>query len=537
MKRALLALATLTCSLGPIQGIWAENLPQVHALTGARLILAPGKVIDQGTIVVRDGIIEAVGADVAIPADARIWNVEKLTIYPGLIEPYRVVAWPEPAKKEGEPLSLIQPERDAALCGDGTCHENELEKLRAAGFTTASFAPGIGIVRGRSAVLNLGAGGIAANLLRRDGALHLSLRPHEGQRTGYPNSKMAAVALLRQTLLDARWQSAATKAFAKKPTQARPALDPTLPVLEAAAAGTTRVFFESEDILDSLRAATLAAEFKLDALLVGSGEEYKRLADLRKFGLTQILPLNFPQAPSAPENDDLDTDLEALRHWHEAPANPLKVQEAGLRFALTSFKLSEPAKLHEMAEKAQERGLSADSILAAFTTVPAELLGLSERAGTLEAGKMANFVVVDGAFFSAKTKIREVWVDGRRYEVKEIKAPTIDPIGTWRLDVSAGGENMKVVLEITGSVSAPEAKISTDAGNLPVQDVTISGDAVLIKFDTALLGMPGSANLTMTVEGETGKGSGLSPAGPFTFTAERQAKSPPSLSAISEVKK
>lgn len=427
--------ARLARILALIGGVWAahpapaietEPLPRVHALTGARVVVAPGRVLDQATVVLRDGVIEACGPRVAVPSDARVWDLAGKTIYPGLLDPYAVVAaaseatgkaaTPENATPGEHPA--LHPQRD---CSDLPELAPRAEKLRRAGFTTVAWAPGEGLLRGSGCVANTGEGALAANLLRPRWAQVARLAPTGGEGR-YPASLMGAVALFRQTLLDARWHRQAQEAFGRNPAQIRPPQSATLAALEAVARGEETLLVETEDILDSLRALALAREYSLRLFLVGNGEEYKRLVQLAAQPVPHLLPLAFPAAPKLKAGEELALGLDELRHWNAAPDNPRLLLAAGLTVAFTAHRLSEPAEIFARLARAMAQGLTADQALAGLTTAPAELLGLAGRAGSVEPGKMANLVIVDGDLFVDKPKLRAVWVDGKPYEIEERKS-------------------------------------------------------------------------------------------------------------------
>jgi imidazolonepropionase-like amidohydrolase len=382
--------------------------PKVHALTGARVVVAPGRVLPKATVVVRDGILAAVGADLEPPADAQVWDLAGKTLYPGLVEK------PEERPQAAHPNPLVRADRTIV---DRLRDEKRWNELRAAGFTTALVVPGDGVVRGRGALVNLGDDPRAA-LLAADAVQAVALRSPRGE-DGYPESTMGAVALFRQAILDARWLRQAQAAYRANPAQARPPHDASLAALAPAAHREQPVVFETESPLELLRAAALAQELNLKAMAVASGSEYRRLAELAARPLPLLLPIAFPEPPKVGEKeDDRSVSLEDLRHWDAAPANPARLAEAQLPFALTSFRQKEPKRFWKALARAIERGLAPDAALAALTRVPAELLGISGRAGSIEAGKMANLVVVDGELLVAEPKIEAVWVDGVRYEPK-----------------------------------------------------------------------------------------------------------------------
>ncbi len=507
-----------------------EKLPRVYALTGVRIVVAPGNVVEKGTVVLRDGVIEAAGATVQPPPDARVWDREGLTVYPGLIEPYSVRNAPETDGAAtdsggGEANAMLRPERDVTpYAADAAA----AKKLREAGYATAVVAPAEGIVRGASVVLNLGDGPVGENLLRRELAQNVTLRSNSFGG-GYPASLMGAVALVRQTLADARWHADAWAAYERRPAQERPPMSATLAALAPAAAGKQPVVFESGDAVGAMRVAGLAAELGLKAWLVGSGEEYRWLEPIAAAGLPIVLPLDFPDLPAVGDDeDDLTVRLEELRHWDLAPENPARLLDRGLTVAFTTFGLDDPKKLLSNVHEAIERGLDADRALAAVTTTPAALLGIGDRAGTVEAGKMANLAVVDGDLFADKPKVREVWIDGRRYEVKESKPAEVEPAGTWELVVTTGdGQQIPVTLSLSGKAGALTGAIGAMGRELPVTSAEVSGSTLEVSFDGTGLGMPGTISFSLDIEGDGAKGSGVAPEGGFTIEGRRTAKPDP----------
>lgn len=507
-------------------GIARAAGPEVHALTKVKIVTAPGQMIENGTVVIRDGVIEAVGADVEPPADARVHEREELTVYPGLIDAYVERSWPvkdEEAAAGAHENQLVRPERSMTQHGvdDGTA-----KKLREAGITTAVVASEDGLFRGRSAIVNLGDGALSDNLLRADYAQTVTFATTGGFGNGYPGSLMGSVALFRQTLLDARWQEQAWKAYQAKPSQKRPAMNAALSELADVANGRELVVIEGDDAGDSLRSAKMIGEFGLTAHIVGSGDEYQWLDEVAAIGVPIVLPINLPDLPEPPEEDDMAISLEELRHWDEAPGNAKALLDAGVTVAFTTHGLDDPKKVLSNLWQATDRGgLSADEALAAFTTTPAELLGISDRAGTVAAGKMANLVVVEGDLFAEKPAVREVWVDGHRFEIKESKPAEVEPAGTWNLIVTTGdGQTLPAVMILTGDATSLTGTISDPDGNqVDLTSASVSGTKLEIVFDGTPYGMPGNIEFTLDIEGDSGSGAGMSPFGEFTIKGTREA--------------
>jgi hypothetical protein len=150
---ALAPLKAQTAKTGPTEGI-RQNTPAVHALVGARIVPKPGRVIELGTLVLRDGIIVAVGADIKPPQDARVWDAAGLTVYPGLIEPYAHVGL-------GAADTVATPHwnpyvRSHFIAAESyASNKKEREGLRSLGYTAALIVPGSGLFHGSSALFSL----------------------------------------------------------------------------------------------------------------------------------------------------------------------------------------------------------------------------------------------------------------------------------------------------------------------------------------------------------------------------------------------
>lgn len=514
-----------------------QPVPGVHAISGVSVVTEPGEIIDNATLVVRDGLVEAVGESVSVPDDAELIEFdpeeEQITIYPGLIDAYVPVKFArdednrddeEDADADSEtlrpgryPHPLVTPERRLT---SRHWPQDRVEELRNAGFTTAVLAPESGLIRGVSALVNLGEGGYAANVIDPELFVHMALDARISGRD-FPNSMMGAVALMRQTFLDARWQAEARAVWQEHPDQPRPEFLEGLEPLEAVLAGDVSVVFETEDMLGSLRAASVAAEFGLRPWLVGHGYEYQRLDSLAETGLGQILPLDFPEPPDVEENER-DVSLAELRHWDRAPDNPARVMASGLDVLLTSHPHSSPDGLFENLEAAVERGLDADRALAALTTEPATMLGIGDRAGRLQPGYMANFVLVEGELFTASPGLREVWVDGRRHLLRELEPPEVEPAGTWELTLEVEGMgDMDAGLELKGEAPSLTGHFEIMGTTVSLSEARVSGKRLDIRIDGSKLGMPGAITLYMDIEEDRGRGSGSSPQGEFGVRGRR----------------
>jgi imidazolonepropionase-like amidohydrolase len=433
-----MATAAPPDSTRPLDGLREHN-PSLHALVGAKVVTSPGESIENATILVRDGVITAVGAKLTVPPDARVWDVSGKTIYAGFINAYSEVASPDELRSGAPHWShLITPQlrivdylkRDAGL----------QEKLRSQGITAELVAPTAGIYKGMSTLVATGEDPLERATLRPQVAHHLRLTLSRGsRRSGFPGSPMGAVALARQALLDAQWYGEAWQAHRTQVSLPAPERNDALAALQALIAQGELVIADSSDEQFALRADQYAREFNLRLAIYGSGREYRQLEAIRDLDRPFILPLDFPRPPhvGTPESA-ANVAIEDLMHWDIAPENPARLARAGVKFAFTAQGLKEPRDFLAAVRKSVERGLSARQALAALTTIPAELFGVSDRVGTIEAGRVANLVVADADLFTNKSaQVTETWVLGRRYEIK--RQPAIDVKGTWSLKLAQRG--------------------------------------------------------------------------------------------------
>jgi N-acetylglucosamine-6-phosphate deacetylase len=426
-----------------------ENTPRVHVLKDAKIVTAPGQVIERGTLVIRDGVVAAVGAEVELPTDARVWDMKGKVIYPGLIDAYSEQSSDglngERATKHWNPFVTAEVSAGEMYRPDAA----QNTAYRGQGFVLRLVAPAANIIKGTSALVTTADKPADRVVVRPQVALHVKLSPERGaSREIYPNSPMGAVALVRQTFSDAQWYQTAWQRFEKNPVVARPEQNAALAAMKDFAQGSLPVIVDAPDEWYFLRADRLGAEFGLHVICRGSGAEYRRLAAVAGTGRAVIVPVDFPKAPDVKNPAAaLNVPLEKLMHWDLAVENPGRLANAGVRIALTSHGLKERASFLGAVRQAVARGLSTEQALSALTTTPAELLGTQAQYGTLEVGKSASLVVADGELFEEKTQLLETWVDGQRYENR--KTPLVELPGTWEFEVlGANDEKVTLIVEV-----------------------------------------------------------------------------------------
>ncbi len=432
---------------------WAEFLPPghrpkplgIHALTNATVVPQPGQVLTNATILIRNGKIEAVGNNLAIPADARIHDLTGCTVYAGFIDAALTLGTNNGvaiSTSGSEPIGLMSgninffgvpgDEKDPGTSGPGyelkritpevrvaaTYRPNAktFETMRDLGFTAGNVLPEGGIIQGTSAFVQLNDANPNDAVLRANVFQHIVFDPTT-KDDSYPGSLMGVIAAVRQTFFDAQHYALAKAAPQKARLEFNPALEALQPVLKQ----DIPVWFEPGSILMIDRAAQVARELKLKFVIYSSGQEWRRPELAGATGASFIVPLNFPAAPKLPTDDDwLDVGLDQLRVWDWAPENAAVLRQQGREVALTTRELAEKKDFRKNAKLALQRGFSTIDALAALTTIPAKLCGVDGQLGTITAGKLANLTIVKGAsYFNPEDPVQEVWIEGERFTASE----------------------------------------------------------------------------------------------------------------------
>ncbi len=430
-----LAAATATAQPQPTR----PETPPHFAITNARIVPVAGPVIENGTVVVRDGIIRAVGANVQAPTDAWVIDGTGLTVYPGLMDAFTTLGHPErrgaqagpgggpPGQGGGvsaEEFAWGPEDRKGTFTHLRAADELDLgdqriASWRSAGFTTALSTRSRGIFPGQAAVIVLGDGVRGRELV---------ISPSVAQRInlsgqgfpGYPGSLLGVFAYIKQLYFDAQHYDRAWAAYEANPRgQPRPVYDPTLEPLRRPAP----VLFPASDRKEILRAIRTAGEIGVPVIVYGAQRAYEAVDVLRDNRATVLVDLDWPRPPRDPD-PELQPTLATLRSWEHAPSTPAKLEAAGVRFAFYSGGLTDPKDARARVKRAIDAGLSPDAALRALTLTPAQIFGVADRLGSIETGKIANLVITDGDLFETRTKIRTVVVDGRVFDVFD-SAPAV----------------------------------------------------------------------------------------------------------------
>ncbi|HLK57191.1 MAG TPA: amidohydrolase family protein [Chthonomonadaceae bacterium] len=511
MKCILPALAGLLC-LGWAAQAQTLSPPDAYALVGVRIEVGDGRVIEKGTVLLRRGLIEAVGADLPIPPDAEVIKGDGLTVYPGFVDAQMTtgLALPTPQPDQDRPPDVaseapaamreanrkgIRPELRAV--NHLALTETSLSPLRQAGFTTALIAPSGGMINGICGLVNLSGQPKRECVVRSEVAMSFGFTAGPGRfsfdtpstpqprptGTGYPESLLGIIAEIRQTLLDAGYFHTVQEAFENGGSR-RPPADDSLLALQPVLAGKMPILFDADSDNQIYRAIKLADEFDLHLILSGGSEAWKSAPKLAQRHIPVLVSLNFGDDPAAPKlpagsgppggfnrpngggprpngdgppagrpggrpgggagqpmppqsaEDDPDRDTpraviaERHRKWEEQTANAAKLHQAGVAFAFTMKGTRTPTEFWTNLRQAIKAGLPRDAALQALTLQAARICGVDRQMGTVEAGKIADLIVMTGDFASPTAKVRYLFIDHSKFDIENDRTarPSFTPM-------------------------------------------------------------------------------------------------------------
>jgi imidazolonepropionase-like amidohydrolase len=519
------------------------------ALTNARIETVTKGVIERGTIVVRDGLIQAVGADVAPPADARVVDLSGRTVYPGLIDlisSLGLAAAPAaPAGRpgagapaaEGAPVGL---EANRAVADEIKPGAADVKGLRDGGITAVLVAPARGAFRGLSALVPLADSVTARAIIRAPVAENLGFESVSGR---YPATLLGVIAYERQALYDAKRQALLLDRYRANPRgMARPAYDEQLAALVPVVKGELPAFFFAKNENEIRRAVRIGREFGLKLTVAGATEGFRATDALQALGQPVVVSVDFPKATEVTGWQYRWTERHAPGDSAAADSaarpviegNAAALNSAGIRFALSSGGSLRPAEFLGNVRKAIAAGLPRDVALQALTIRPAEIAGAADQLGSIEPGKIANLVVTEGDLLSDSAKVRAVFVDGTRYEVVAPPAapagrgrggagPAAEIGGSWDVSLTTPQGTNQATLTVTQSGTSFTGQMTSEMGTTPVDNGEVSGASASWSITITMGGQSMTITFRGDVEGNRMRGSAEIPGmGSASFSAQKR---------------
>lgn len=440
IHRLVLALAALATTHGVAlaQSQSRDNLTGTWALTNARIETVTRGTIERGTIVIRNGVIEAVGPAVSPPADARVVDLSGRTILPAFIDLTSSMGLPQPAAAgrgggrgagpEVAPLfEAPTEEREVGLEPDRVVAEElridpaDARTVRDQGIGAVLVAPSRGLFRGLSALVPMREDTASRWILKSPVALHVGYQTVPGQ---YPSNLLGVIAYQRQAFYDAQRHALLLERYRSNPrgmprTAHNAELDALVPVVK----GDVPVFIAANSENEILRALALAKEFPIKLTVVGAVEGFRATAAL-KAARPPVVSVDFPapqqttgwQYQFSTRRDPADSAARTAAAVRLIEGNAAALHNAGIRFALASGGLAVNTFM-ENVRKAIAAGLPRNVAVEALTIRAAEAAGVDAQLGSIEAGKIANLQVLQGEALTANARLESVFVDGLQYDV------------------------------------------------------------------------------------------------------------------------
>lgn len=522
-----------------------KRITDTYAITNATVFTGPGKAGVKNTVLIQDGVIMAVGATIAVPKQAKIIVGDSLFIYPGFIDGASDAGITKPKDVEkpdgfvssnpADEIAGITPWRSAkdqfSILGD------KVSELRKNGFTLINALPDGGMISGKSTVILLGSEN-STNILKDNMALVANFR---GARGMYPGTSAGVMAKFRDIYENSKLSSQRTKQYAAISGVRRPEITPTHSAMDEVISGQIPILFNTATDLEVRRAINLQKEFGFDLILTGL-VDYEEVIDLIKASNAKVLiKLETPSEKSIKEQKEEVNEVTKKQYirvkdaYADAISQAGKLEKAGIPFGFTTVgtKAGDLMKsLHIMINN----GLSADAALAALTTNPAAILGISRSAGTIEKGKIANLILTTDSLFKEGMEIKHVISDGFvfDYELKSKKKMIdsgekkegIKVEGTWdyKTESPAGssGGTLTLVKEgesFTGKITYDDPSGSGKVSS-SIRNVILDGNKLSFLFDVSASGMTIAVEISGKIVG-TSMGGTMSIAqfGSFPFEA------------------
>jgi hypothetical protein len=551
------------CSAQQGQGQTQEEKPPVapvgrtYAITNATIVQGPGRKIEKGIVVMKDGLITAVGAGVPIPPEAIVIKADSMYVYAGFIDglSHTGVTKPkeekdkEKVKDPGNPPAEragITPQNDVRNFLNP--NDKSIEELRNLGFTVSQVVPYGNFLPGSAAIVLLGGKSADDMVLVNNAALYSELTGTQGV---YPNTVMAVMAKWRELYKNAGQTKSYQALYAtNRSAISRPGSDRILEAFYPVIDQKIPVLFKSEKVLETQRVFTLKNDLNFSLTIGDVKEGWPIIPKIKSSGAKIFLSLDLPDEVKKDEKKDdkksdnlppgqagkeakkdsvkteqpkkvkpktpFDLEKEAIeKRKKEAIASytsqPLEFTKAGVIYGFSAMS-AKTKDIQANLRRMIKAGLPEDAALAGLTTGPASLLGLSDRMGTIDNGKMANLVISYKPYFDEKSKVRYVFVDGTFYKM-ENKEPKkdekISANGSWSYstDTPDGTYTGKVVVKEEKGKLSGSITNSSNGKETALNNVSLDGNYLTFSFPYDAGGETMTIEVAVTIDGNTFDGT------------------------------
>lgn len=543
-------LLLLLLPLGAYAQLKADDRPPVtgaYFIENALVVVEPGATPTMSNVLIRDGLLKAIGKDVKAPADAKMMKGDSLYVYAGFIDGLSHAGVPKPKDSErprydgypGTPpnsVAGILPERSVldVLKAD----DKSIAEMRKLGFTAAHVVPHGQMLPGQGAIIMLG-GDTPNDMVVRDATSLFS--QFVGGRRVYPATPMAIMSKFRELYIQALNAKEHNDLYAKNPRgMARPETDGTLAAFNGSIDQERPIFFAVDNIKEVHRAITLHKELGFPLVLANVSDGFRAMDKLATAGIPLFLSMDLPEDKAGKKKDDDKEEEDPLKAKMEErraasmaqyTSQAAMMAKAGVSFGFSSMDVK-AKDVRGNLTRMIEAGLTVDQALAALTTTPAQMLGVSEMMGTVELGKIANLVISDKPYFEEGANVRYVFVDGmpHEYEVKKKKAKKpsdpeakINAVGTWSVTINIPGQTTESELVITGEPGDLSGSLKAQGETTDISNVELDGDNLTFTAKVDAGGQNIVLDFDLTIDGNSVDGSvGVGNFGNFDVEGERQ---------------
>jgi len=493
-------LCTISVSaqhIEPQNGVFQSD-NTLYAITNVTIHKSSSDIIKNGCILFQNGVILKVGK-IALPKNAVEIDRKGYTVYPSFIDPYSSLGIKKRVSKKSNPYPQLNSLKVGPYYWNEAIHpevssfellDNKLMKTKKElvnqGFGTVNTHQNDGIYRGTSVLMTLGDGTLKDNVIKTKVANQYSFSKGASKQT-YPSSQMGSIALLRQFFYDLDWYSNLKSKHTDNQS------------FESARQnkGLTHIFGVS-DKLEILRVNKIANEFNLPFIVKGGGDEYQRIDEIKATNTKLIIPVNFPKPYDLTDPFiSRYITLAQLKHWEMAPYNPYLLEVKQIDFSFTADGLKSKKEFLANIKKAVKHGLSKEMALKALTENPAVFLKVNDLVGTLEKGKLANFIIVKGDLFE-EGEIIENWIQGYKNQVKE--SNVIDIRGEYEFKINEKSYAVSIggtLEKLSGTLTSIELMLDkkTDSEKLDTLkskiEIIFKGQQISISCSVLMAGSKG----------------------------------------------
>ncbi len=420
MKFRTFALCLLTLAFCLTVAALAQSKSEqgTYAIRNARIVTVTNGVIERGTIVIKAGRIEAVGANVSVPREAKVIDATGLSVYPGLIDSNTYLGLSEVGQGANGTVDTTELGEFNANMKAITAvnpHSELIPVARMNGVTTVLTCPQGGLISGQCALLNLDGWTQHEMKLLAPAAMQLNYpRAGFGGRGGggffnifgTPNEQARQqrdrrLESLRKKLEDAQAYLKAKEAAARDKNIPAREIDLGLEALIPVLKGDVPAMIAANEEREIKGAIELADKYKLRLIISGGDDALKVAKELKEKNIPVVLGgvLELPGSEDSP--------------YDESYARAGELNKAGIKVAFTTGDASNVRLLPYHAGTAAAFGLPKEEALKGVTIYPAQIFGVDKLVGSIEAGKLANLVVTDGDILELRTKVKQMFIAGR----------------------------------------------------------------------------------------------------------------------------